>query len=49
LRHLELAPTTLAQLIGRADAGFTLRVYTRDTAAVVADVLKRASAAGFGG
>jgi hypothetical protein len=34
---LELAPTTLAQLIGHADAGFTLRVYardTRDTAAV---------------
>jgi hypothetical protein len=50
--YLELAPTTLAQLIGHADAGFTLRVYardTRDTAAVVADVLKRASAAGFGG
>jgi integrase len=48
---LELAPTTLAQLIGHADAGFTLRVYardTRDTAAVVSDVLDRAASAGIG-
>jgi integrase len=49
---LNLAPTTLAQLIGHADAGFTLRVYARDardTATVVADVLDRAAAAGIGG
>lgn len=48
---LELPPTTLAQLIGHADAGFTLRVYARDqrdTAAVVSDVLKRAAGAGVG-
>lgn len=48
---LELPPTTLAALIGHADAGFTLRVYARDTrdeAAVVADVLSRASGAGVG-
>jgi integrase len=48
---LELPPTTLAQLIGHADAGFTLRVYardTRDTATVVADVLARAEGAGVG-
>jgi integrase len=47
---LELPPTTLAQLIGHADAGFTLRVYardTRDTATVVSDVLERAAAAGM--
>jgi integrase len=49
--NLELPPTTLAQLIGHADAGFTLRVYardTRDTAAVVSDVLDRAASAGVG-
>jgi integrase len=49
--NLELPPTTLAQLIGHADAGFTLRVYardTRDTATVVADVLERAASAGVG-
>jgi integrase len=49
--NLELPPTTLAQLIGHADAGFTLRVYardTRDTAAVVSDVLERAASAGVG-
>jgi integrase len=48
---LELPPTTLADLIGHADAGFTLRVYardTRDTAAVVSDVLARANEAGVG-
>jgi integrase len=48
---LELAPTTLARLIGHADAGFTLRVYardTRDTGAVVSDVLARAADAGVG-
>jgi hypothetical protein len=49
---LELPATTLAQLIGHADAGYTLRVYARDardTGTVVADVLARASAAGVGG
>jgi integrase len=48
---LELAPTTLAELIGHADAGFTLRVYardTRDTATLVADVLARAAGVGIG-
>ena len=48
---LELAPTTLAQLIGHTDAGYTLRVYARDareTATVVADVLARAESAGVG-
>lgn len=46
---LQLPPTTLAQLIGHANAGCTLRVYARDTrdpAAVVADVLARAAGAG---
>ncbi len=48
---LELPATTLARLTGHADAGFTLRVYARDNrdeAAVVADVLTRASGAGVG-
>ena len=44
----ELPATTLAQLIGHTDAGFTLRVYARDTATVVADVLVRAETAGVG-
>ncbi len=46
---LELAPTTLAAIIGHTDAGFTLRVYARDardTAQVVEDVLSRAAVAG---
>lgn len=46
---LELPATTLAQLVGHTDAGFTLRAYARDardTAAVVADVLERAAGAG---
>jgi len=49
---LELPATTLAALIGHADAGFTLRTYARDArdeATVVADVLARASGAGIGG
>lgn len=49
---LDLAPTTLAAIIGHADASFTLRVYardTRDTATVVEDVLGRAERAGVGG
>jgi integrase len=42
--ELELPATTLAAVIGHADAGFTLRVYARDgrdPAAVVRDVLER--------
>jgi HK97 family phage major capsid protein len=41
-----------AQLIGHADAGFTLKVYARDgrdRSDVVDDVLARASGAGIGG
>ena len=48
---LDLAATTLARLVGHADAGFSLRVYAkdgRDEAAVVSDVLARAAAAGIG-
>ena len=46
--NLELPATTLAKLTGHADAGFTLRVYARDSrdgAAVVKDVLERAAGA----
>jgi integrase len=49
---LELPATTLARLTGHADAGFTLRVYARDCrddAALVEDVLARASGAGIAG
>jgi integrase len=49
--ELELPATTLAAVIGHADAGFTLRVYARDgrdPAAVVRDVLERAAAVGIG-
>jgi integrase len=49
---LELPATTLAEIVGHADAGFTLRVYARDgrdTAAVVKDVLGRAKRARVGG
>jgi integrase len=48
---LELPATTLAELVGHVDAGFTLRVYARDardTATVVADVRARAESAGVG-
>lgn len=48
---LELPATTLARLTGHADAGFTLKVYARDsrnTAAVVNDVLGRAAGFGIG-
>ena len=48
---LELPATTLARLTGHTDAGFTLRVYARDArddAALVHDVLGRATAAGIG-
>ena len=51
LNHLELPATTLARLTGHADAGFTLRVYARDSrdeAAVVKEVVGRAEAAGIG-
>ena len=46
-----LAPTTLAEVAGHSDPGFTLRCYSRDgrdESAVVVDVLARASGAGFG-
>ncbi len=48
---LELPATTLAELVGHADAGFTLKVYARDgrdQAAVVDDVLARAAGAKVG-
>lgn len=48
---LELPATTLAQIVGHADAGFTLRVYARDgrdCATVVKDVLGRARRARVG-
>jgi integrase len=49
---LDLPATRLARLVGHADAGFSLRVYAKDEhddQAVIADVLKRAAAAGVGG
>lgn len=49
---LELPVTTLAEIIGHANAGFTLRVYARDgrdRAKVIEDVLARAREAGIGG
>ena len=49
---LELPATTLARIVGHADAGFSLRVYAkdaRDESAVVSDVLQRAAAAQIGG
>jgi integrase len=49
--ELELPATTLAAVIGHADAGITLRVYARenrDATSVVRDVLDRAAAAGVG-
>lgn len=49
---LELPVTTLAELVGHSDAGFTLRVYARDgrdRAEVVENVLARAAGAGIGG
>ena len=45
---LELPATTLAEVVGHADAGFTLRTYARDgrdAAAVTRDVLARAAGA----
>jgi integrase len=49
--ELGLPTTTLAQVMGHADAGFTLRVYARDgrdTDAIVTDMLARAHEAGVG-
>ena len=49
---MELPTTTLARLAGHADAGFTLKVYARDSrdeTAVVKDVLARAAQAKVGG
>ena len=46
---LEVPSTTLARVVGHADAGFTLLLYAkdaRDDAAVAADVLGRAKRAG---
>jgi integrase len=48
---LQLPATTLAKLTGHADAGFTLKVYARDsreTTTVVEDVLTRAAGARIG-
>lgn len=49
--ELELPATTVARLMGHADAGFTLRAYARDgrdVSAVTEDVLRRAAGAGIG-
>jgi integrase len=48
---LELPATTLAQIVGHSDPGFTLRVYARDgrdEATVISDVLARAVGAKVG-
>jgi integrase len=48
---LQLPATTLARIVGHADAGFSLRVYAkdaRDESAVVTDVLARATSAQIG-
>ena len=47
--ELQVASTTLAKIVGHADAGFTLRLYAkdaRDDAALTADVLDRAARVG---
>lgn len=49
---LQLAPTTVAQLLGHTSAEFSMRAYARDARSeetMVADVLVRAQAAGIGG
>jgi integrase len=41
---LQVPSTTLARVVGHADAGFTVRLYARDArddAALTADVLER--------
>ena len=46
---LQVPSTTLARVVGHADAGFTLKLYAkdaRDDAALTADVLNRAARAG---
>jgi hypothetical protein len=52
MRHAQAAAaTTLAAIIGHADAGFILRVHARDArdrTTVVAEVLARAENAGVG-
>jgi integrase len=48
---LDLPATSLAAIVGHADASFTYRKYSRDarsTSTVVADVLQRAASAGVG-
>jgi integrase len=48
---LDVPSTTLARIVGHADAGFTLKLYAkdaRDDAALAADVLDRAARAGVG-
>jgi integrase len=48
---LELAPTTLAEIVGHSDPGFPLKVYARDARdreAVVSDVLAGAAGADIG-
>ena len=54
LLHAQLddAATTLARIIGHADAGFSLKAYAEDASdesAVVTDVLARAATAQIGG
>lgn len=47
---LEVPSTTLARIIGHADAGFTLKLYARDArndATIAADMLARAKRAGI--
>ena len=48
---LELPATTLARIVGHADAGFSLRVYAKDARdeTAVSDVLNRAATARIGG
>jgi hypothetical protein len=49
---LELPATTLARIVGHADAGFSLRIYAkdaRDESTVVTHVLNRAATARIGG
>jgi hypothetical protein len=48
---LQLAPTTVAQLLGHTSAEFSMRAYARDARSeetMVADVLERAAVAQVG-
>jgi integrase len=50
--ELDVPATTLAQLVGHADPGFTLKAYARDArepATVAKDLLARAAGAGVAG